>query len=171
MFLADQGAEVHQDRNRSRVTSPGASRQSISASGGNSRPCFVSSNRGKRSLASRPQAAGGGKDYAEIDHQCRRVGAELSARDRWNGSGSASRHCARIEPAADFMSRSAVSARAGPTPRRSRSTTRSFQGLSGFADLQGGAQDTPAAMIRTIVADKTTAIFAAQAINCGPFCP
>ena len=39
-----------------------------------------------------------------------------------------------------------------------------IQGLSGFADIQSDPKTRRPQMIRTIVADKTTAIFAAQAV-------
>ena len=44
-----------------------------------------------------------------------------------------------------------------------------IQGLSGFADLQADPRTRRPQMIRTIVADKTTAIFAAQAITAALF--
>jgi crotonobetainyl-CoA:carnitine CoA-transferase CaiB-like acyl-CoA transferase len=44
-----------------------------------------------------------------------------------------------------------------------------IQGLSGFADLQAEPKTRRPQMIRTIVADKTTAIFAAQAITAALF--
>ena len=40
-----------------------------------------------------------------------------------------------------------------------------IEALSGFADIQSDAKTRRPQMIRTIVADKTTAIFAAQAIT------
>jgi len=44
-----------------------------------------------------------------------------------------------------------------------------IQGLSGFADLQAEPKTRRPQMIRTIVADKTTAIFAAQAVTAALF--
>ena len=44
-----------------------------------------------------------------------------------------------------------------------------IQGLSGFADLQADPKTRRPQMIRTIVADKTTAIFAAQAVTAALF--
>ena len=44
-----------------------------------------------------------------------------------------------------------------------------IQGLSGFADLQAEPRTRRPQMIRTIVADKTTAIFAAQAVTAALF--
>src|SRR5262249_61533610 len=44
-----------------------------------------------------------------------------------------------------------------------------IQGLSGFADVQAEPETRRPRMIRTIVADKTTAIFAAQAITAALF--
>ena len=44
-----------------------------------------------------------------------------------------------------------------------------IQGLSGFADLQADPETRRPRMIRTIVADKTTAIFAAQAVTAALF--
>src|SRR5258708_15127610 len=64
------------------------------------------------------------------------------------------------------MSRSAVSARAYA---KKRVYDPIIQGLSGFADLQAEPRTRRPQMIRTIVADKTTAIFAAQAITAALF--
>jgi crotonobetainyl-CoA:carnitine CoA-transferase CaiB-like acyl-CoA transferase len=44
-----------------------------------------------------------------------------------------------------------------------------IQGLSGFADIQSDPKTRRPRMIRTIVADKTTAIFAAQAVTAALF--
>ena len=88
MFLADQGAEVI------KIEPLGGditrrSRQSISASGEFS-ALFVSSNRGKRSLAldlKRPEAA-------KIMRKLIACWYRTSGLGQWNGSGSASLHCA-----------------------------------------------------------------------------
>ena len=77
MFLADQGADVI------KVEPPGGditrrSRQSVDPTGQFS-ALFISTNRGKRSLVGRPQAARGHRDPAQADRPLRRAGAELPA--------------------------------------------------------------------------------------------
>ena len=75
MFLADQGADVI------KVEPPGGditrrSRQSVDPTGQFS-ALFISTNRGKRSIVARPQAARRHRDPAQADRPLRRAGAEF----------------------------------------------------------------------------------------------
>jgi crotonobetainyl-CoA:carnitine CoA-transferase CaiB-like acyl-CoA transferase len=164
MFLADQGAEVI------KIEPLGGditrrSRQSISASGEFS-ALFVSSNRGKRSLAldlKRPEAA-------EI---MRRLiaGSDVLVQNFRPGTmerlGFGEPVLRRLNPRLIYVSISGVG-ESGPYARK-RVYDPIIQGLSGFADLQAEPKTRRPQMIRTIVADKTTAIFAAQAITAALF--
>jgi len=164
MFLADQGAEVI------KIEPLGGditrrSRQSISASGEFS-ALFVSSNRGKRSLAldlKRPEAA-------EIMRKLITSSDVLVQNFR-------PRTMERLglgEPALRDLNRRLIYVsisgvgESGPYAKK-RVYDPIIQGLSGFADLQAEPKTRRPQMIRTIVADKTTAIFAAQAITAALF--
>jgi crotonobetainyl-CoA:carnitine CoA-transferase CaiB-like acyl-CoA transferase len=164
MFLADQGAEVI------KIEPLGGditrrSRQSISASGEFS-ALFVSSNRGKRSLAldlKRPEAA-------EIMRKLITSSDVLVQNFR-------PRTMERLglgEPALRDLNRRLIYVsisgvgESGPYAKK-RVYNPIIQGLAGFADLQAEPKTRRPQMIRTIVADKTTAIFAAQAITAALF--
>jgi crotonobetainyl-CoA:carnitine CoA-transferase CaiB-like acyl-CoA transferase len=164
MFLADQGAEVI------KIEPLGGditrrSRQSISASGEFS-ALFISSNRGKRSLAldlKRPEAA-------EI---MRRLIASSDVLVQNFRPGTMERlgfgelALRELNPRLIYVSISGVG-ESGPYAKK-RVYDPIIQGLSGFADIQSDPQTRRPRMIRTIVADKTTAIFAAQAIAAALF--
>ncbi len=164
MFLADQGAEVI------KIEPLGGditrhSRQSVSASGEFS-ALFVSTNRGKRSLAldlKRPEAgmimrklAG----RADVLVQNFRPGA-------MERLGLGEPLLREINPRLIYLSISGVGD-SGPYAGK-RVYDPIIQGLSGFADLQADPETSRPRMIRTIVADKTTAIFAAQAVTAALF--
>lgn len=159
MFLADQGAEVI------KIEPLGGdiarhSRQSISTSGEFS-ALFVSTNRGKRSLAldlKRPEALTIMRKLvarADVLVQNFRPGTM----DRL-GLGEATVRAAN--PRLIYVSSSGVG-ESGPYAKK-RVYDPIIQGLSGFADIQAEPKTRRPQMIRTIVADKTTAIFAAQAV-------
>ncbi len=164
MFLADQGAEVI------KIEPLGGditrrSRQSISASGEFS-ALFVSSNRGKRSLAldlKRPEAA-------KIMHKLI-AGSDVLVQNFRPGTmerlGFGEPAVCELNPRLIYVSISGVG-EIGPYARK-RVYDPIIQGLSGFADLQAEPKTRRPQMIRTIVADKTTAIFAAQAITAALF--
>ena len=164
MFLADQGAEVI------KIESLGGditrrSRQSISASGEFS-ALFVSSNRGKRSLAldlKRPEAA-------KIMHKLI-ARADVLVQNFRPGTmerlGFGEPALRELNPRLIYVSISGVG-ESGPYAKK-RVYDPIIQGLSGFADLQADPKTRRPQMIRTIVADKTTAIFAAQAITAALF--
>jgi crotonobetainyl-CoA:carnitine CoA-transferase CaiB-like acyl-CoA transferase len=164
MFLADQGAEVI------KIEPLGGditrhSRQSISASGEFS-ALFVSSNRGKRSLAldlKRPEAAPIMRKLitsADVLVQNFRPGTMERL-----GLGEAALRASH--PRLIYVSISGVG-ESGPYAAK-RVYDPIIQGLSGFADLQADPGTRRPRMIRTIVADKTTAIFAAQAVTAALF--
>ena len=164
MFLADQGAEVI------KIEPLGGditrrSRQSISASGEFS-ALFVSSNRGKRSLAldlKRPEAA---KIMRKLV-----AGSDVLVQNFRPGTmerlGFGEPAVRELNPRLIYVSISGVG-ESGPYARK-RVYDPIIQGLSGFADLQAEPKTRRPQMIRTIVADKTTAIFAAQAITAALF--
>ena len=164
MFLADQGAEVI------KIEPLGGditrrSRQSISASGEFS-ALFVSTNRGKRSLAldlKRPEAAKIMRKLissSDVLVQNFRPGTM----ERLGFGEPALRE---LNPRLIYVSISGVG-ESGPYAKK-RVYDPIIQGLSGFADLQADPRTRRPQMIRTIVADKTTAIFAAQAITAALF--
>jgi crotonobetainyl-CoA:carnitine CoA-transferase CaiB-like acyl-CoA transferase len=164
MFLADQGADVI------KIEPLGGditrrSRQSISASGEFS-ALFVSTNRGKRSLAldlKRPEAA---KIMRKLI-----AGSDVLVQNFRPGTmerlGFGEPALRELNPRLIYVSISGVG-ESGPYARK-RVYDPIIQGLSGFADLQADPKTRRPQMIRTIVADKTTAIFAAQAITAALF--
>jgi len=164
MFLADQGAEVI------KIEPLGGditrrSRQSISASGEFS-ALFVSTNRGKRSLAldlKRPEAA---KIMRKLISS-----SDVLVQNFRPGTmerlGFGEPEMRELNPRLIYVSISGVG-ESGPYAKK-RVYDPIIQGLSGFADLQADPRTRRPQMIRTIVADKTTAIFAAQAITAALF--
>jgi crotonobetainyl-CoA:carnitine CoA-transferase CaiB-like acyl-CoA transferase len=164
MFLADQGADII------KIEPLGGditrrSRQSISASGEFS-ALFVSSNRGKRSLAldlKRPEAA---KIMRKLV-----TGSDVLVQNFRPGTmerlGFGEPALRKLNPRLIYISISGVG-ESGPYAKK-RVYDPIIQGLSGFADLQAEPKTRRPQMIRTIVADKTTAIFAAQAITAALF--
>jgi crotonobetainyl-CoA:carnitine CoA-transferase CaiB-like acyl-CoA transferase len=164
MFLADQGAEVITiEPLGGDITR--RSRQSISASGEFS-ALFVSSNRGKRSLAldlKRPEAA-------EIMRKLITSSDVLVQNFRPRAMerlGLGEPALRELNPRLIYVSISGVG-ESGPYSKK-RVYDPIIQGLSGFADLQAEPRTRRPQMIRTIVADKTTAIFAAQAATAALF--
>jgi crotonobetainyl-CoA:carnitine CoA-transferase CaiB-like acyl-CoA transferase len=164
MFLADQGADVI------KIEPLGGditrrSRQSISVSGEFS-ALFVSSNRGKRSLAldlKRPEAAKIMRKLitrSDVLVQNFRPGTMERL-----GFGEAALR--ELNPRLIYVSISGAG-ESGPYAKK-RVYDPIIQGLSGFADLQAEPKTRRPQMIRTIVADKTTAIFAAQAVTAALF--
>jgi crotonobetainyl-CoA:carnitine CoA-transferase CaiB-like acyl-CoA transferase len=164
MFLADQGAEII------KIEPLGGditrrSRQSISASGEFS-ALFVSTNRGKRSLAldlKRPEAAAIMRRLvarSDVLVQNFRPGAMERLGLDEPGLRAAN-------PRLIYVSISGVG-ETGPYAGK-RVYDPIIQGLSGFADVQSDPVTRRPRMIRTIVADKTTAIFAAQAMTAALF--
>jgi crotonobetainyl-CoA:carnitine CoA-transferase CaiB-like acyl-CoA transferase len=164
MFLADQGAEVI------KIEPLGGditrhSRQSISNSGEFS-ALFVSTNRGKRSLAidlKRPEAeAIMRKLVARADVLVQNFRPGTMER-----LGLDEPSLRTVNPRLIYVSISGVG-ESGPYAGK-RVYDPIIQALSGFADIQSDPETRRPRMIRTIVADKTTAIFAAQAITAALF--
>jgi crotonobetainyl-CoA:carnitine CoA-transferase CaiB-like acyl-CoA transferase len=160
MFLADQGAEVIKIEPLSGDITR-RSRQSISASGEFS-ALFVSTNRGKRSLSldlKRPEAV---KIMRKLAAR-----ADVLVQNFRPGTmerlGLGEPALRELNPRLIYVSISGVG-EGGPYAKK-RVYDPIIQGLSGFADIQSDAKTRRPQMIRTIVADKTTAIFAAQAIT------
>jgi crotonobetainyl-CoA:carnitine CoA-transferase CaiB-like acyl-CoA transferase len=164
MFLADQGAEVI------KIEPLGGditrrSRQSISASGEFS-ALFVSTNRGKRSLAldlKRPEA----KEIMRKLITSSDVLVQNFRPGTMERLGFAEPALRELNPRLIYVSISGVG-ESGPYAKK-RVYDPIIQGLSGFADLQAEPRTRRPQMIRTIVADKTTAIFAAQAVTAALF--
>jgi len=164
MFLADQGAEVI------KIEPLGGditrhSRQSISESGEFS-ALFVSTNRGKRSLSldlKRPEAGTIMRKLA--------ARADVLVQNFRPGTmerlGLGEPTLRASNPRLIYVSISGVG-ESGPYAGK-RVYDPIIQGLSGFADLQADPKTRRPRMIRTIVADKTTAIFAAQAVTAALF--
>lgn len=164
MFLADQGADVI------KIEPLGGditrhSRQSVSASGEFS-ALFVSTNRGKRSLAldlKRPEAR-------MIMHKLV-AGADVLVQNFRPGTmarlGLDEPTLRASNPRLIYVSISGVG-ESGPYAGK-RVYDPIIQGLSGFADIQSDPKSRRPRMIRTIVADKTTAIFAAQTVTAALF--
>jgi crotonobetainyl-CoA:carnitine CoA-transferase CaiB-like acyl-CoA transferase len=164
MFLADQGAEVI------KIEPLGGditrrSRQSISASGEFS-ALFVSSNRGKRSLALDLKRPEGAKIMRKLI-----ASSDVLVQNFRPGTmerlGFGEPALRDLNPRLIYVSISGVG-ESGPYARK-RVYDPIIQGLSGFADLQADPKTRRPQMIRTIVADKTTAIFAAQAVTAALF--
>jgi crotonobetainyl-CoA:carnitine CoA-transferase CaiB-like acyl-CoA transferase len=164
MFLADQGAEVIKIEPLSGDITR-RSRQSISASGEFS-ALFVSSNRGKRSLALDLKR----REAAEIMRKLI-TSADVLVQNFRPGTierlGFGEPALRELNPRLIYVSISGVG-ESGPYARK-RVYDPIIQGLSGFADLQAEPRTRRPQMIRTIVADKTTAIFAAQAVTAALF--
>ena len=164
MFLADQGADVI------KIEPLGGditrrSRQSVSGSGEFS-ALFVSTNRGKRSLSldlKRPEAA----------RIMRKLAASVDVLVQNFRPGTMERlglgepTLRTSNPRLIYVSISGVG-ESGPYAGK-RVYDPIIQGLSGFADIQSDPKTRRPRMIRTIVADKTTAIFAAQAVTAALF--
>jgi crotonobetainyl-CoA:carnitine CoA-transferase CaiB-like acyl-CoA transferase len=164
MLLADQGADVI------KIEPLGGditrhSRQSVSASGEFS-ALFVSTNRGKRSLSldlKRPEAAMIMRKLAER--------ADVLVQNFRPGTmerlGLGELTLRASNPRLIYVSISGVG-ESGPYAGK-RVYDPIIQGLSGLADIQSDPKTRRPRMIRTIVADKTTAIFAAQAVTAALF--
>jgi crotonobetainyl-CoA:carnitine CoA-transferase CaiB-like acyl-CoA transferase len=159
MFLADQGADVV------KVEPLGGditrrSRQSVDPTGQFS-ALFISTNRGKRSIAldlKRPEG---------IEILCRLIGrADVLVQNfrpqvmERLGLGEAAMR--GLNPRLIYVSISGAGD-SGPYAEK-RVYDPIVQGLSGFADVQAEAKTRRPQMIRTIVADKTTAVVTAQAV-------
>jgi len=160
MFLADQGAEVL------KIEPLGGditrrSRQAIDKAGEFS-AMFISCNRGKRSLAIDVKTPTGLEILKKLVGQ-----ADVLVQNFRPGTmerlGLGYETLRKTQPRLIFVSISGVGD-SGPYVKK-RVYDPIIQALSGFADIQSEPTTKRPQMIRTIVADKTTAIFAAQAVS------
>jgi crotonobetainyl-CoA:carnitine CoA-transferase CaiB-like acyl-CoA transferase len=160
MFLADQGAEVLKIEpiagditRRSRA---------IIDKAGEFSALFISSNRGKRSLSIDIKSAIGREVLHKLVSE-----ADVLVQNFRPGTmerlGLGPDELGRRHPRLIYVSISGVGD-TGPYVKK-RVYDPIIQALSGFADIQAQPITNRPQMIRTIVADKTAAIFAAQAIS------
>jgi crotonobetainyl-CoA:carnitine CoA-transferase CaiB-like acyl-CoA transferase len=155
MLLADQGADVI------KIEPPGGDIARRTAGTGEFTPMFVSSNRGKRSIALDL------KQPAAVDVVRRLVAsADVLVQNFRPGTmerlGLDEPTLHGINPRLVYVSISGVG-ETGPYARK-RVYDPIIQSLSGLADVQADQATGRPRMVRTIVADKTTAVHAAQAV-------
>jgi crotonobetainyl-CoA:carnitine CoA-transferase CaiB-like acyl-CoA transferase len=155
MILADQGADVI------KIEPPGGDIARRTAGDGEFTAMFVSSNRGKRSIAldlKQPAALEALRRLiAKADVLVQNFRPGLM--DRLGLSEPAMR---ALNPGLIYVSISGVGD-TGPYVKK-RVYDPVIQSLSGLADVQADQETGRPRMIRTIVADKTTAVYAAQAV-------
>jgi len=160
MFLADQGADVLKiepidgDITR-RSRAPIGKTNEFSA-------LFISSNRGKRSLAVDLKHETGREILTRLAGQ-----ADVLVQNFRPGTmerlGHGPDELRARHPRLIYVSISGVGD-SGPYVKK-RVYDPIIQGLSGFCDIQSQAVTNRPQMIRTIVCDKTTAVFTAQAVS------
>jgi crotonobetainyl-CoA:carnitine CoA-transferase CaiB-like acyl-CoA transferase len=160
MFLADQGAEVLKIEpiggditRRSRAVIDEAGEFSA---------LFISSNRGKRSLSIDIKSGAGREVMAKLVAQ-----SDVLVQNFRPGTmerlGLGPDELRQRHPRLIYVSISGVG-ETGPYVKK-RVYDPIIQGLSGFADIQSQPVTNRPQMIRTIVADKTTAVYTAQAVS------
>ncbi len=160
MFLADQGADVI----KIEPISGDITRRSRAPidKGGEFSALFISSNRGKRSLAIDIKSKAGVEVLKKLVGQ-----ADVLVQNFRPGTmerlGLGPDELLAQQPRLIYVSISGVG-ETGPYARK-RVYDPIVQGLSGFADIQAQPVTNRPQMIRTIVADKTTAIVTAQAVS------
>jgi crotonobetainyl-CoA:carnitine CoA-transferase CaiB-like acyl-CoA transferase len=160
MFLADQGADVLKiEPVTGDITR--RSRASIDKKGEFS-ALFISSNRGKRSLAIDVKSDAGREVLAKLVAK-----ADVLVQNFRPGTmerlGLGAEELRRRHPRLIYVSISGVG-ETGPYVKK-RVYDPIIQGLSGFADIQSQPVTNRPQMIRTIVCDKTTAVMTAQAVS------
>ena len=160
MFLADQGADVIKIEPISGDITR-RSRAPIDKNGEFS-SLFISSNRGKRSLSIDAKSASGLKVLAKLVAK-----ADVLVQNFRPGTmerlGLGPDELRKRFPRLIYLSISGVG-ETGPYVKK-RVYDPIVQALSGFADIQSQPVTNRPQMIRTIVVDKTTAVFAAQAVS------
>ena len=159
MFLADQGADVLKiEPITGDITR--RSRASIDKKGEFS-ALFISSNRGKRSLAIDIKSDAGREVLTKLVAK-----ADVLVQNFRPGTmerlGLGAEELRRRHPRLIYVSISGVG-ETGPYVKK-RVYDPIIQGLSGFADIQSQPVTNRPQMIRTIVCDKTTAMMTAQAV-------
>jgi crotonobetainyl-CoA:carnitine CoA-transferase CaiB-like acyl-CoA transferase len=155
MLLADQGADVI------KIEPPGGDIARRTAGDGEFTAMFVSSNRGKRSIALDL------KQPAALEALHRLIaGADVLVQNFRPGTmerlGLGEPAMRAANPGLIYVSISGVG-ETGPYVKK-RVYDPVIQSLSGCADIQADQETGRPKMIRTIVADKTTAVYAAQAV-------
>ncbi|QOZ51507.1 CaiB/BaiF CoA-transferase family protein [Bradyrhizobium sp. CCBAU 53338] len=159
MFLADQGADVI----KIEPISGDITRRSRAAidKKGEFSALFISSNRGKRSLAIDVKSDSGREVLAKLVAK-----ADVLVQNFRPGTmerlGLGVEELRRRHPRLIYVSISGVGD-TGPYVKK-RVYDPIIQGLSGFADIQSQPVTNRPQMIRTIVCDKTTAVMTAQAV-------
>ena len=159
MFLADQGADVL----KIEPLGGDITRHSRGAidEAGEFTALFISSNRGKRSLSIDMKSAAGGEVLAKLVAQ-----SDVLVQNFRPGTterlGLGADELRAQYPRLIYVSISGVG-ETGPYAKK-RVYDPIIQALSGFADIQSQAGTNRPQMIRTIVADKTTAVYTAQAV-------
>jgi crotonobetainyl-CoA:carnitine CoA-transferase CaiB-like acyl-CoA transferase len=160
MFLADQGADVLKIEPISGDITR-RSRASIDKKGEFS-ALFISSNRGKRSLAIDIKSGAGREVLAKLV-----ANADVLVQNFRPGTmerlGLGVDELRARHPRLIYVSISGVG-ETGPYVKK-RVYDPIIQGLSGFADIQSQPVTNRPQMIRTIVCDKTTAVMTAQAVS------
>ena len=160
MFLADQGADVLKIEP---ISGDGTrrSRTLIDAAGEFS-ALFVSCNRGKRSLSIDIKSEAGREVLARLAAQ-----ADVLVQNFRPGTmerlGLGHEELRKKYPRLIYVSISGVGD-SGPYVKK-RVYDPIVQALSGFADIQSQPVTNRPQMIRTIVCDKTTSVFTAQAVS------
>ncbi|OAN75639.1 acyl-CoA transferase [Sulfitobacter sp. EhC04] len=159
MFLADQGAEVLKIEPISGDITR-RSREKVDEAGEFS-ALFISSNRGKKSMAIDLKSEQGKSILIRLISE-----ADVLVQNFRPGAmerlGLGADHLREQFPKLIFVSIDGVG-ETGPYAKK-RVYDPIVQGLSGFCDIQAQAGTNKPQLIRTIVADKTTAIFTAQAV-------
>jgi crotonobetainyl-CoA:carnitine CoA-transferase CaiB-like acyl-CoA transferase len=160
MFLADQGADVLKIEP---IGGDSVRRSGVSVDkAGEFSALFISSNRGKRSLSIDIKSAAGREVLAKLVAR-----ADVVVQNFRPGAmerlGLGPEQLRARDPRLIYVSISGVGD-TGPYVKK-RVYDPIIQGLSGFADIQSQAVTNRPQMIRTIVADKTTSIFTAQAVS------
>jgi len=159
MFLADQGADVL----KIEPIGGDITRRSRAAVGKTNEfsALFISSNRGKRSLALDIKHDAGREIMARLASQ-----ADVLVQNFRPGAmerlGFGPEQLRQRHPRLIYVSISGVGD-SGPYVKK-RVYDPIIQGLSGLCDIQSQPQTNRPQMIRTIVCDKTTAVFTAQAV-------
>ena len=159
MFLADQGADVLKiEPITGDITR--RSRAPIDKAGEFS-ALFISSNRGKRSLSIDVKSEAGREVMAKLVAQ-----SDVLVQNFRPGTterlGLGPEELRKRHPRLIYVSISGVGD-SGPYVKK-RVYDPIIQALSGFADIQSQPVTNRPQMIRTIVCDKTTAVFTAQAV-------
>lgn len=160
MFLADQGADVL----KIEPTNGDITRRSRAAidKAGEFSALFISSNRGKRSLAIDMKTPTGREVLTKLVAR-----SDVLVQNFRPGTmerlGLGAEELRNSHPRLIYVSISGVG-ETGPYAKK-RVYDPIVQGLSGFCDVQAQPVTNRPQMIRTIVADKTTAVYTAQAIT------